>query len=54
MLLILFLVSSGILIIGGMWIALSTVCLTYTGTLMTIILLTISGITGNYLYEKIQ
>lgn len=50
--LILFIISTGTIIIGGMWLALSTICVTYEGTIIVIALLTISGATGDYLKEK--
>lgn len=54
MILMLFIISTGMLFIGGIKLAFSTISITVSGVLLAIGLVVISAISGDYLYERIQ
>ncbi len=54
LMLIIFIASSTVLLVGGLKIALSTICLTWTGSVLATGLVIIAGTSWNYLYEEAQ
>ncbi len=52
LMLIIFIASSTVLLVGGLKIALSTICLTWTGSILATGLVIIAWVSGEYLYDE--